>query len=187
MVNGDTLRSTARRYWQRSLRGLGWPGLLGALLLIVAAAILAVAPTLRHAVVELQFEVAHRREGLRRPQAPAPEPMTAQERLDRYVDGFPPISQNASDLQAVFAGAKRAQVALPKGDYSVKADAGSPFVTYTATFPVHESYAALKMFAADVLQALPHAALDELRMVRPDATGTVLDGTVRFTFIYRRP
>jgi hypothetical protein len=144
-------------------------------------------PEWQHSNEAARAELALQRDSLRRPQAPAPEPLTAREQLDRFVDGFPPFAQSASDVKQVFAGAQRAHVNLPKGDYLVKADAGSPFITYTATFPVHESYDSLKMFAADVLQALPHAALDELRMARPNTASAVLDATIRFTFVYRRP
>jgi hypothetical protein len=157
------------------------------LLLVLAAGGLAAWPELQHASEAARAELQQRRDGLRRPQAPPPEPPTAQEQLDRLVDGFPPFEQNASDVKALFAGAQRAHVNLLKGEYVFKADAGSPFITYTATFPVQESYAALKTFAADVLQALPHAALDELRMARPNTASTVIDATIRFTLVYRRP
>jgi hypothetical protein len=187
MVNGGQLQASTLRWWQRALRRLGWPGLLGALLLLLAGAAAALWPTLRLATDEARLALEQRRLGLQRPSAPPVEPRTAQQDLENLVGSFPPFSQNAADVKAVFAGAERAHVTLLKGDYAVKADAGSPFLTYTATFPVHESYAALKLFAAEVLQELPHAALDEMRMVRPDATGQVLDATVRFTLIYRRP
>jgi hypothetical protein len=186
MVSGG-LRQGAARVWQRARRQLGGAGLIGALLLALAAACLWAAPELQSASDDARAELAQRRAALASPQAAAAPAPTAQEQLDRYVDGFPPFSQNASDLKAVFAGAQRAQVELLKGDYVVKSDAGSPFITYTATFPLRQGYAALKRFAAEVLQALPHAALEDLQMVRADASGAELDATVRFTFVYRRP
>jgi hypothetical protein len=160
--------------------------LFGASLFGVAGACLWAGPGLQSASDDAQAELAQRRAALASsPAAPPPAP-TAQEQLDRYVDGFPPFAQNAQDLKAVFAGAQRAQVELLKGDYVVKADPASPFITYTATFPLHQGYDALKRFAAEVLQTLPHAALEDLQLVRPDASGTELDATVRFTFVYRR-
>jgi len=77
-------------------------------------------------------------------------------------------------------------VELARGEYQLKSEAGTPLVTYTATFPVHTEYGALKQFTGDVLTALPHVSMDELRMARPDAGSGVLDSVVRFTFIYRR-
>jgi hypothetical protein len=180
-------RSVLRRWWQRARRRLGWTGLLGVLLLLLAVGGLAVWPELQQASDAAKAELESRRDSLRRPQAPPPEPPTAQQQLDRLVDGFPTFEQNASDVKAVFAGAQRAQVNLLKGEYVVKADAGSPFITYTATFPVQEGYGSLKLFAADVLQTLPHAALDEMRMARPNTGSTMLDATIRFTLVYRRP
>jgi hypothetical protein len=187
MVNSSTLELTTRRWWQRSRRRLGIPGLVGAALLTLAIGLGAAWPTFQHSADDTRSVLEHRRELLGRPQVSLAVPMSPQEQADRFAEGLPSFEQNAADVQKVFAGAERAHVALTKGDYALKADAGSPFITYTATFPVHESYGALKAFAADVLQSLPHAALEELRMARSDASGAVLDATVRFTFIYRRP
>lgn len=185
-MNTSQWPSAARRGWQRSRRLLGTPGLAGCALLVVGVLLGVAGPTVRHDADEARVALEHRRELLRRTLARAPRPLTPQQRLAHYVEGFPTLTQNASDVRTVFADAERRHVALPKGEYTMKADAGSPFVTYTATFAVHESYLALKAFVGDVLQSVPNAALDELRMARPDSTGRVLDATVRFTFVYRR-
>jgi hypothetical protein len=187
MVSTDTLSSASRRLWQRALRRVGWSGLLGAVLALVALGLAVAWPTLQHAADASRVALEHRREMLRRPQAPQAIPLTPQEQAERFVSGFPGFEQNAEDVKHVFAGAERAHVQLLKGDYAIKADAGSPFITYTATFPVKDTYSALKEFTAEVLQSLPHASLDELRMARPDVQGAVLDATIRFTFVYRRP
>ena len=75
---------------------------------------------------------------------------------------------------------------LNKGEYQLKREPNAPFVTYTATFPMRNDYATFKDFAAEVLRALPHVSMDELRMARNDAGATALDSVVRFTFVYRR-
>ena len=43
---------------------------------------------------------------------------------------------------------------LTKGEYQLKSEPNAAFVVYTATFPVHGDYDALKGFSADVLNAL---------------------------------
>jgi hypothetical protein len=103
------------------------------------------------------------------------------------VSRFPALTQSANDLEQVFALAKRRNIDLLKGDYQLKSEANTSLVSYTATFPVRNEYGALKAFAADVLQALPHVSMDELRMSRADSGSGALDSVVRFTFIYGSP
>ena len=57
----------------------------------------------------------------------------------------------------------------------------------TATFPIRNDYGTLKDFSADVLTALPHVSMDELRMTRDAAGSASLDAVVRFTLFYRSP
>ena len=102
-----------------------------------------------------------------------------------YVDGFPAMNRNAEDLAQIFAAAQGHHVQLTKGEYQLKADPGAAFVVYTATFPLHGDYDAIKGFSADVLDALPHVAMDELHLSRDNAGSTALDAVVRFTFYYR--
>lgn len=187
VVNARPLQSVLRRTWKRALRRLGWPGIAGAALLIAALTLAALEPALQHAADDARAALEQRRLELEHAPPPPPSPPSAQEIARRYVAGFPTIDQNASDMERLFASAERAKIALDKGDYAVKADPSSPFVTYTVTLPVHDQYTALKEFSASVLRDNPHAALDELRMRRAEATETDVQSTVRFTFAYRRP
>ena len=107
------------------------------------------------------------------------------EQLVGYVSTFPQAEQMPDDLGAIYASAERHKVALVRGDYQLKAERDSPFVSYIATFPVHSEYAAVKAFAADVLQTLPHASLDELKLSRDGAETGALDAVVRITLTYR--
>ena len=85
----------------------------------------------------------------------------------------------------VFASAEAHHLALPKGEYKLDADPTGSIVSYSATFPIHGDYTTLKDFCADVLSALPHASMDELRIARDNAASQSLDAVVRFTFFYR--
>ena len=95
-------------------------------------------------------------------------------------------TQMAADLGAIYASAGRQKLDLLKGEYQLKAEPGSPFVTYAVTLPVHAEYGPVKAFASNVLIDLPHASLDELRLSRDTAQGEMLDAVVRFTLVYRR-
>ena len=184
-MNTTALREWRRRSWRRAQRRLGWLGLAGAGMAVLALAVLAGLPALHRAIEQGRQAVDARRVGL--PLRAASAPAGARDPQRDFAAAFPPTSQNQADLEAVFASAERLRVALPKGDYVVQAETGSPFVSYVISFPVHESYASIKDFTAAVLEALPHAVLDEMRMSRPDSESVVLDATLRFTLVYRRP
>ena len=179
------MNSSLQRAWQRALRRLGPSGLIGLALLLPAVVIALALPRLDRHADELRAALAAKADTMVR-MAPSPRrDISTGEQVLEYVAGFPPLTQSSADLEKVFETAKRRNVALLKGEYLLKAEANSPLVTYTATFPVRNEYGALKDFTADVLTAMPHASMDELRMTRPDAASGVLDSVVRFTFVYR--
>lgn len=190
MVNREALQDGVRRAWRRAQRRHGAAGLAGLALLGLAATLASLGPRLQRDAEDTRDSAQARRVALATSasasSATAPV-LSEEERLERFVGTFPPLAQNAADMAALFASAERAHVVLAKADYTVRADAGSPFVAYTATFPLHEPYADIKAFTGNVLRELPHAALDEMRMGRPDVGSTVLEASVRFTLVYRRP
>ena len=179
--------SALQRIWRRAHRRLGIPGLVAVALAVFGAAIAAWLPRLDQSLAKARLETALSANQLAsqppisRPSSTNLDPVTA------YIDEFPSLQRNAADLTAIFAGAARHGIVLAKGEYQLKAEPGSPFVAYTATFPVHSQYGPTKAFAADVLRALPHAALDEIRISRESAGTEVLDSQVRFSLIYRSP
>ena len=183
-MNTAAVRDFGRRAWQRARRRLGWPGLAAVAMAVLALAVLAGLPALQRSSAQARQALEQRRAAL--PARAASAPAGERDPLRDFAAAFPPPSQSQADLAAVFASAERARVTLAKGDYAVQDEAGSPFVAYVISFPVHETYASIKDFTAAVLEALPHAALDEMRMSRPDAEGLVLDATLRFTLVYRR-
>ncbi|MBS0434781.1 MAG: hypothetical protein JSR75_07795 [Proteobacteria bacterium] len=181
------MNAVLERLWWRGVRRIGASGMVALGLLLPIGALLGAgwfmqqrSESLRADLVAKAREVAAQTPLARRALTPA-------EQLGSEVAAFPPLAQNAADLEQVFAAAQARRIALLKGDYQLKADPGAPLITFTATFPVRHEYAAVKGFTADVLSALPHVSMDELRMARADAGTGTLDSIVRFTFVYRNP
>lgn len=181
------MKRAAQRLWQRALRRLGVPGLLALTLLVPTLVIGLSMQGQQQRADELRATLVARADAVARQGQPVRRPMSQGEQVGEFAATFPPLAQSASDLERVFDAAQRQNVSLLKGEYQLKADPKAPLVSYTATFPVRNGYGALKAFTADVLTALPHVSLDELRMARTDAGTGVLDSVVRFTFIYRSP
>ena len=172
--------------WQLALRRLGYTGLSSLVLLALAAVTLAWMPQMSRQAESIRTSLDVQASTVARQGPPARRP-TSGEQLVEFMSRFPPLTQCSSDLGAVFAIAGRHKVVLAKGDYQLKAEPNTSLVSYSVTFPVRNEYAALKAFTADILEAMPHVALDELRMSRADSGSGALDSLVRFTFVYRSP
>jgi hypothetical protein len=175
-----------KRIWMRLIRGLGYPGVVALGLLVPAIALAAWLPHFKRDSASAAALLAAKTHAASQSQA-APRPVTDAELTREFVAGFPPLAQNAADLESIFQTAKLREVALLKGEYQLKAEPNASFVVYTATFPIRNDYRTLKDFSADVLKALPHVSMDELRMTRDSAGSTALDTLIRFTFFYRSP
>jgi hypothetical protein len=179
------MNEAASRLWWTVIRRIGYAGAAGVVLLAAAIALLAALPALERDTRAATSEMALRALAERQPGRSVPVAATPADAARAYVEGFPALSQNAADLAQVFAAAQLRHLQRAKGEYQLKAEPNEAFVMYTATYPVHADYDALKGFSADVLNALPHASMDELRMSRDSAGSTTLEAVVRFTFFYR--
>jgi hypothetical protein len=174
-----------QRTWQRVVRRVGYPGVLALALLVPTAIIALWMPQLSRHADELRAALVAQADAVARQSQPVRRRMSNGEQVLEFVAAFPPLAQSSSDLDEVFAFAKHRNVTLLKGEYQLKLEPSTPLVSFTATFPVRNEYGALKDFTADVLKALPHVSMDELRLTRTDTGSGVLDSVVRFTFIYR--
>ena len=179
------MNSALQRAWRRALRRVGYPWLFALLLLALSVAIALWTPRLNHRALVLRTAVAAQSDLVSRLGQPVRRPLSNSEQAAEFMTSFPPLAQSSADLAEVFAIAQQRKVTLLKGEYQLKAEPNTSLVSYSVTLPMRNEYGALKGFAADVLEALPHASLDELRMARPDAGSSLLDSVVRFTFTYR--
>jgi hypothetical protein len=112
-------------------------------------------------------------------------PPAALEPWQQLAAELPRFASNAGDLKLIVALAKRHHIALDKGDYQLIRDPQLRLTSFGALFPMRDNYVNVKGFVADVLQALPHAALEELAFDRGDASSQQLDARVRLTLIYQ--
>jgi hypothetical protein len=179
------MTQAARRIWLKLVRRAGHAGIAGGIALLVAAVLAAGLPRLQREVRESDAARSARALAAQQHAQARPVSLSPADVARHYVDGFPAMNRNADDLAQIFAAAQGHHVQLTKGEYQLQADPGAAFVVYTATFPLHGDYDAIKGFSADVLDALPHVAMDELHLSRDNAGSTALDAVVRFTFYYR--
>jgi hypothetical protein len=114
------------------------------------------------------------------------EDRTPAEQMARFQQWFPPARQATADLRVIFTAAQAAHVDLTRGEYSVRPiDGSGGLERFDVILPVKEHYAPVKAFVAEVLNKLPHASLDELRVDRPASATDQLESRVHFTLFYR--
>ncbi len=182
------MRHTWLGIWHRMLRRVGPLGLAAGIFTLGAVTLMAWAIELKTQRAALNQQLQAQATKATPPDLVMPASrVPVGQQIDEFVATFPPLSQNPADLGDVFQSAEHRQIQLFRGDYQFKNDANAALVVLTATFPLHAAYGPTKEFAADVLRALPHASMDELRMTRNAADVGELESSIRFSFVYRRP
>jgi hypothetical protein len=175
----NTLRAWRRLVlpvWQRQLGRPAWLalGLLVALLLLQWQ--------LRPALLREHDRLAQRSAMLAG--APAARTFDATAQPPLAAGELPAPRQRGRDLEALVAAAERAGLRLERADYALAAaGAGAP-IRVEATLPLAGSYAGLRRFVAEVLNELPHAALESLQIERATAQARDLQATARFVLFY---
>lgn len=173
--------------WRRLLRRLGPLGLAASVCLVLATGVAAWIPRLMQQRDALRDEVARiEAEPVVPNKVRVMRQVPLRQQLSEFLASFPPLSQNPEDLRRLFESAAHHKVQLPRGEYLFKNEANTPLMTVTVTLPLSADYASTKAFSAEVLEAVPNASLDELRLSREAAGNEVLESQVRFSFVYRK-
>lgn len=176
----------ASRGWSQAQSRLGIAGLAGVGLVLAALAAWIVATRTHQQTEWLSARTAEARVRVSQLPEPKAPDRTDAEQLARFQQWFPPAEQSTADLRVIFSAAQAAHVELARGEYSVHVVEGSGGLErFDVIFPVKEHYAPVKNFVAEVLNKLPHASLDELRVERPGSSADQLESRVHFTLFYR--
>jgi hypothetical protein len=158
-----------------SLRGIGWPVLCGMGLLLVGALLLGLSQQLRLQKNKLQLE-------LRQAQKTSPKPAAHQARGVPVV--FPSSSDYTADLAQIFDIAKSQGIVLASGDYRDADPTALGLDTRLVDLRINENYGKLKEFLASVLNAMPHAAVQELRIERKDGAAVKHQVFLKLALVY---
>lgn len=171
----------------RWMRRLGWPGIVGVGFAVYAAMFFATAVVpaqtrleqLRQQVAAGEALVAElAREGGGDAQSPA-------SRLDRFYAFFPPQDTAAAWLEKIYAAAGKQTLGLQTGEYRFVPDAGGKLGRYEITLPVKGPYVQVRKFIADVLNEIPVAALEDVRIRRDTIGNDVVEAKIKFALYLR--
>lgn len=157
------------------LRAVGWPVLCGIALVLVGALLLGLSQQLRAQKNRLQLE-------LRQAQKPGPQAAASRTRGVPVV--FPPSGDYTADLAQIFDIAKSQGIVLASGDYRDADPTALGLDTRLVDLRINENYGKLKEFLASVLNAMPHAAVQELRIERKDGAAVKHQVFLKLALVY---
>jgi hypothetical protein len=170
--------------WFELHRAVGWTGAAGiGLLLLGTALVVGLAPALQDSAEQLASDAVANREQRAQHRVEQLSAPSGAEVVQRFLEGFPPATQQVDDLAFLVQEAKAAGVQLARADYNLRAEPTLGLTYYQVNLPVQARYATLRRFTAGVLNARQNAALDELSLERKE--GDEIQARVRFTFVYR--
>ena len=113
------------------------------------------------------------------PQAPAAPVLTP---VNAFLATFPPSGTLSAQLQSLFDIAEQYQLDLGEVSYKWERRQDERLQRYHVSFAIDAPYPDVRAFLADVLAALPHAALDQLSFNRDSVQVDTVQATVRLTF-----
>ena len=163
----------------------GWPAAAG--LVLIACAIgwqfFGVAQTRAHAA-ELRAEAAVLRQRLA--QVPN-QNEAANKRLATFYASLPAASGALEAIELIHRSASANGVKLAHGEYRLTREGSAPLLRYQITLPARSNYPPLRAWLADVMNALPAAALDEISFQRDNVGSDAVEARVRMTLFMKAP
>jgi hypothetical protein len=172
-------------YW---LRHLGWPAGLALVLLVLAGGYYNTVTYPRYQRIEalrgehamLQGEIARARLALAKPV------LTPEQRLDRFYRCFRGPNGATEWLEKIYQAADKQTLKPSKGDFKISPDQGSQLLRYEILLPVSGTYVQLRAFLLNVLEEVPSAALQDVRLKRENIGQDKVDANIRFIVYLRR-
>jgi len=163
----------------------GWLAAAGLLVLLLALALqLLWVDGLHNRNAELHQQLSQQRQAL--VQKPQASEAKAQAQAAFYAT-LPDANEAVEAIAVLNQSAARNKVALVTAEYRVTRQGTGPLLRYQISVPLRADYGHLHAWLAQVMNALPHAALDDISLKRDDVNQDVLDARVRFTVFLRAP
>lgn len=177
-----------RLQWEASRQGarLGWPGAVGAVLILLAVGFqFAVVSRLGKEVEARRDEAARLSEryqmAITQPQAFKPG---LSQQLGTFYEFFPPSGTLPDWLARMYEMADKRGVSLDRGEYKLIEERGWRLQRYQIILPVRGSYEQIRGFVADLLNEVPAAAVNEIGLKREGISATTLEAQIKLTLFF---
>jgi len=170
---------------KEGMRVLGWPGVVGLALCIVAVAYYGlVVRAHEQRLAELKRESASLRERIDRA-AKTGIPMSGSAEELRKFYGFFLTADVTQWLDKLYAAAERAELRLDQGEYRTVPDKTGKLMRYHVTLPVKGTYTQIRKFVDMALVDVPVASLDDISFKREAIGAAQLEARIKLTLFLR--
>ena len=166
---------------RRAFHHLGWPGVMGAALALLAlAGMLSVVQAKTARLAELKRENASLKIRIEQAAKTGIPETGSQEELAQFYDFFADARLTES-LNKLYAAAAVQKLVLEQGEYRIAPDKSGKLVRYQITLPVKGSYVQIRRFVAQSLAEVPVLALEDINFKRETIGATQLEARIKFT------
>ena len=166
----------------------GWPGLVAALLLVLALgyALLGLLPAWQ-ALENLQRNSQQASDYLAQIESGTAQlPRVPTRELDDFHRTLPAQLDATSAIDRIYELAAQEHITLDRGEYSLGIDPKTRLARYQILLPVRGSYMQLRGFLHALLNELPAVVLEDLDFQRKDIADSELSGRIRMTLYLSR-
>ena len=169
-----------------ALQRHGWPALAGVLMLLL---IWPLAHWGTDQAIEEAATLRTAQAAQRLQQAKPPETNNTQaDRSAAFQARLPGAAGALDAVRLIHSAALARGVTLAAGEYRlVREGSSTPVQRYQITLPASGSYLAVRGWMADVMNALPTVAMEELSLVRQSVGSPTLEARVRWTLYLQVP
>ena len=166
---------------RRALATLGWPGVMGLLLLVGAAAVyLTVVQDRTARLAQLKSESASLKSRIDQAAKTGIPETGSTEELNKFYGFFSGITLTEW-LNKLYGAAEAQKLVLEQGEYRLSPDKSGKLARYQITLPVKGTYLQIRQFVDQALIDVPVAALDDINFKREAIGGTQLEARIKFT------
>lgn len=173
---------------RESCRRLGWPGAVGAALLVASLlwGLFGLWPASRD-LQQLEARAAAARERVARVASGAEAPPALPGRqLASLQQNLPAQQEATAAIERIYATAAREGIALARGEYALALDPQTRLARYQILLPLRGSYPQLRSFLAAVRRQLPALVLEDIDLQRKRISDSELDGRLRMALYLTR-
>lgn len=164
----------------RAAASLGWPGMLGLGLLLLACGFYY--STLRSEQSRLDGlhqQIAKQREQRAAPAEGAGGPTTPADKLAAFYGFFPRPGDLPDLLAKVFAAAKAQGLQLEHGEYRVLTDNVGGLTQFQITLPLRGTYPQIRKFVDGAMAVVPTLSLESIQFDRQKVGDPAVDANVK--------
>lgn len=171
-----------RVLWNRLRWELGSGGLAAAAVLLGAVLYASIAVPTTHSAIEAQrAELDASMRQARSPSARADSPQSTARRLQDFYAQLPRERTAVGWLGKFQSAATLSGLRLKSGEYRLERRPDQRVMQYRITLPVSGNYGQIRAFIGQVLDDIPYASLDEVRLTRESTQARKVEARLKFS------